>query len=198
MGCSQSQWGVVDDPQESSVYHTVHFDGGNGTTGNFEAVKISGLAVDDYIYTCFRDDGEDPPFAGSNHSNGDKVTTMDGGPEGYGGGSEVWYQIELDNGEYIDVPENSLLPALSGAGWNDVLAKDLTTSYSLVIVEFDNSNAITRESINAITSTNATVNLHHPLFETTAESTYYAAARLGAGEHENEVGILVATCLGEF
>jgi hypothetical protein len=177
------------------VYHTVHFDGGDGTTGNFEAVKISGLAVDDYIYTCFRDDGEDPPFAGSNHSNGDKVITLDGAPEGYGGGSEVWYQIELSSGEHIDCPENELLPTLSAAGWGDVLAKDLTTSYSLVVIQFDNSNAISREEITGIVSTNTTVNLHHPLFETSAESTYYAAARLG---NENEVGILVATCLGEF
>jgi hypothetical protein len=190
MGCAQSQRGVVDHPTDQ----TVIFDGGNGTTGNFEAVKISVLAVDDYIYTCFRDDGEEPPFAGSNHSNGDKVITLDGAPEGYGGGSEVWYQIELDNGEYIDVPENALLPAL-GAGWSDVLAKDLEIGQSLVVIEFDNSNAIGREVITGIVSTNTTVNLHHPLFETTAESTYYAAARRG---EENEVGILVATCLGEF
>ena len=197
MGCSQSQWGVVDDPQESSVYHTVHFDGGNGTTGNFEAVKISGLAVDDYIYTCFRDDGEDPPFAGSNHSNGDKVTTMDGGPEGYGGGSEVWYKIELSNGEYIDVPENQLLPARHSSGtWTDTQAKDLTTSLSLCIIDINTMN-LNKKPITDITSYvpgGVDGEIWHPIFDDMQVSRYYPAA---AG-NQSGIGIMVATCEGEF
>ena len=191
MGCSQSLRGVVDHPTE----YAVHFDGGNGTTGNFEAVKISGLAVDDYIYTCFRDDGEDPPFAGSNHGNGDKVITLDGAPEGYGGGSEVWYQIELSSGEHIDVPENEFLPALSGAGWSDVLAKDLTTNHYAFSVNFGHVGLpFTQTQITDITSSTNSGLLYHPLFDTPTNSRYYAAARGNASGY----GILVATCLGEF
>ena len=191
MGCAQSQRGVVDHPTDQ----TVIFDGGNGTTGNFNAEKISNLAVDDYIYTCFRDDGEDPPFSPSDMGMGDEVDTMDGGAEDFGNGNDTWYEIEVDNGlESIAVPANQLLPTYSLSGWNDVLAKDLTTNYSLVTVLFGMSNVLVVEDITDITSHTSTGVLYHPLFAVPAWSTYYAAAMTT----NTDIGILVATCTGEF
>ena len=192
MGCAQISRGIFCRPPalESVVFET-------SSPADFEAEKISDTEEGDFLYTCFRDDGEDPPFLPSDMGYGDEVDTMDGGPENFGGGAlpDTWYEIEVNNGlAEIAVPANQLLPTYSLAGWNDVLAKDLTTNYSLVVVAFGMSNVLSVEEITDITSHTSTGLLYHPLFAVPAWSTYYAAAMTP----NSEIGILVATCLGEF
>jgi hypothetical protein len=190
MGCAQSRRGVYVRPSalESVVFETT-------SPADFESQKLSNLEEGDFIYTCFRDDGEDPPFLPSDMGMGDEVDTMDGGAEDFGNGNDTWYEIEVDNGlESIAVPANQLLPTYSLSGWNDVLAKDLTTNYSLVTVLFGMSNVLVVEDITDITSHTSTGVLYHPLFAVPAWSTYYAAAMTT----NTDIGILVATCTGEF
>ena len=190
MGCAQIQRGVYVRPSalESVVFETT-------SPEDFEAEKISQLEEGDFIYTCFRDDGEDPPFLPSNMGMGDEVVTMDGGPEDFGGGGDTWYEIEVNNGmESIAVPANQLLPTYSMSGWNDVLAKDLTTNYSLVTVLFGMSNVLVGAEVTDIVSHTSTGVLYHPLFDDPQQSYYYAAAMTPS----TDIGILVATCTGEF
>ncbi len=192
MGCARAQRGVF---CREGYVESVYFDGGDGTTGTFEAEKILGLAVDDHVYTCFRDDAENPPFKASIMGLGDEVNTLDGGPEDFGGGGDRWFTLEIDNGSAeIAVPENQLLPAETSVGlWQDVMAKDLTTSYSLVCVHVTMGNGLATYQITDITSSTADGLIYHPLFDNPAQSTYYAAAT-----SNSDVGILIATCLGEF
>jgi hypothetical protein len=193
MGCAQSRRGVF--CREGQI-ESVIYDGGDGTTGDFEAEKISGLAVDDHIYTCFRDDNNDPPFSPSGMGNGDEVNTLDGGPEVFGGGNDRWFTLEINNGSAeIAVPENQLLPAVTSMGlWSDVLAKDLTTSLSLATVYVPMGMALSTYQITDITQSTDSGQLYHPLFDTPLNSHYYAAANGSAWNY----GILVATCQGEF
>ena len=190
MGCAQIQRGVYVRPSalESVVFETT-------SPADFESQKLSNLEEGDFIYTCFRDDGEDPPFLPSDMGMGDEVDTMDGGPEDFGGGGDTWYEIEVNNGmESIAVPANQLLPTYSMSGWNDVLAKDLTTNYSLVTVLFGMSNVLVGAEVTDIVSHTSTGVLYHPLFDDPQQSYYYAAAMTPS----TDIGILVATCTGEF
>ena len=159
MGCATQRRGIYVRPTqlESVIFETT-------SPGDFDADKISNLEEGDFLYTCFRDDGEDPPFSPSDMGMGDEVDTMDGGPENFGGGGDTWYEIEVDNGlESIAVPANQLLPTYSLSGWNDVLAKDLTTNYSLVVVAFGMSNSLFVQEVTDITSHTSTGLLYHPL-----------------------------------
>jgi hypothetical protein len=193
MGCAQSQRGVYYDGNtiQPSVYV---WDAGKS---EFEAKKMYQLAVDDPVYTCYRDDTADPPFRPSGMGEGDDVNSLDGGPEEFGGGGDTWYQIEILNGtEHIDVPANQLLPTnYSVGGLQDVLAKDLTTNHYAFSVNFGHVGLpFTQTQITDITSSTNSGLLYHPLFDTPTNSRYYAAARGNASGY----GILVATCLGEF
>ena len=193
MGCAQSQRGVYYD---GNTIQTAVFVWDAGKS-EFEAKKIAQLAVDDPVYTCYRDDGDDPPFSVSVMGEGDDVNTLDDGPEYFGGGGDTWYQIEILNGtEHIDVPANQLLPAhFAIGGKSDVLAKDLTTNHYVFSVNFGHAGIpIAQTQITDITSSTNSGLLYHPLFDTPTQSTYYAAARGNSSGY----GILVATCLGEF
>ena len=193
MGCAQIQRGVF---VRGSQVESCIFDGGDGTTGTFEAEKIDGLAVDDHIYTCYRDDNNDPPFEASIMGLGDEVNTLDGGPEVFGGGNDRWFTLEINNGTAeIAVPENQLLPAVTSMGlWSDWRAADLTTSLSLATVAVGMSMALAPYQITDITQSTDSGQLYHPLFDTPLNSHYYAAANSSAWT----IGILIATCQGEF
>ena len=189
MGCAQIQRGVYYDASIQTAVFV--WDAGKS---EFEATKISQLAVDDVVYTCFRNDINDPPFSPGGMGAGDEVNTLDDGPEYFGGGGDTWYQIDAGY-EHIDVPENQFLPTnYAVGGMQDVLAKDLTTNHYVVTVNFAHVGIpLSLTQITDITSSTNTGLLYHPLFDTTAQSHYYAAARGDSGW-----GILVATCRGEF